>query len=82
MTKVTRTFIDSTVISGYSYQDNTKVLDNYEVEGSVADPASFGKKTLKLAKNDSFIVTDVVIKSSLYEMDVETFKANATKVEK
>lgn len=78
--KVTRTVVESTIITGYPVSNPENVV-TFECKGTCADPSKFGKKVMKLSKTDAFVPTEVKETVSKYEMDIDTFIANATKIE-
>lgn len=80
MNKITRTLVKETIITGYAFSNPSDVR-TFTVPGSVADPAVFAKKEMKLAKSDCFVVTEMKEDSHKYEMDIETFIVHAKEVE-
>ena len=76
MAKITRTIVHKTVFSGYA-NSNPSDIKTFEVEGTVADPSVYAKKALKLAKTDSFIITEYKEESRKYSMDLDKFIENA-----
>ena len=80
MNKITRTICKETVITGYP-ASNSSDIRTFTVSGSVADPSAYAKKEMKLAKADTFVVTEMKEDTRKYEMDVETFIANAKEVQ-